>query len=172
MNILTLNLVFSTAIFAIIARLYVTARLDEWDLRTVLRPILVLHSFRHLGLMFLEPGATVLGIAPEFAYPAAYGDFLASLLALAALFALQRESRYALPLIWIFNIEGSVDLLLAIVLASLHQAVHFMGPAYWIPALWVPALLVTHYLAFRMLVRKIRGRSEDSASSIPSPAPS
>ena len=36
----------------------------------------------------------------------------------------------------------------AIVLATVHDAAPFMGPAYWIPAFWVPALLVTHYLTF------------------------
>lgn len=33
-------------------------------------PVLLLHSFRHLGLMFLAPGATYAGIPPQFAYPA------------------------------------------------------------------------------------------------------
>jgi hypothetical protein len=56
-------------------------------------------------------------------------------------------------LVWIFNIEGTVDLAVAITLATIYKADAFMGPAYWIPAFWVPALLVTHYIVFVVLVR-------------------
>ena len=50
--------------------------------RVVLLPILLLHAFRHLGLMFLAPGAVYPGVPPQFAYPAAFGDLLAAVLAL------------------------------------------------------------------------------------------
>ena len=63
------------------------------SLQTVAAPILLLHAFRHLGLMFLAPGATYAGIPPQFAYPAAYGDLLAALLALLALPAVARKAR-------------------------------------------------------------------------------
>ena len=57
MNILTVNLLFSTLVFGIAARIYVLPRLRDWGRERVLTAILVLHSFRHLGLMFLAPGA-------------------------------------------------------------------------------------------------------------------
>ena len=56
-------------------------------------------------------------------------------------------------LVWIFNIEGSVDLVAVIALATLYDVPPLMGPAYWIPALWVPALLVTHYVVFVVLLK-------------------
>ena len=74
MNVLTVNLVFSTLVFWIAAKLYVFPRLHELPARTVLPPIFLLHAFRHLGLMFLAPGATYPGLAREFTYPAAFGD--------------------------------------------------------------------------------------------------
>ena len=85
LNILTANLLLSTLVFWIAAKLYVLPRLQELNRRTVLPPILLLHSFRHLGLMFLAPGATYAGMPMPFAYPAALGDLLAALLALAAI---------------------------------------------------------------------------------------
>jgi hypothetical protein len=88
---------------------------------------------------------------PQFAYPAAYGDLLAAVLAVAAIPAVARESRYAPRLVWIFNIEGTLDLLLATTLATVYGAAPYMGPAYWIPAFWVPSLLVTHYITFAVL---------------------
>ena len=58
MNILTVNLLFSTFVFWVAARIYLGPRLPGLAPRTVLLPILLLHSTRHLGLMFLAPGAT------------------------------------------------------------------------------------------------------------------
>ena len=48
MNILTVNLLFSTLIFGIAAKLHVLPRLPELRPRTVLLPILFLHALRHL----------------------------------------------------------------------------------------------------------------------------
>ncbi|HZT63341.1 MAG TPA: hypothetical protein VFA36_09410, partial [Burkholderiales bacterium] len=67
MNILTVNLLFSTLVFWIAARIYLWPKLPELSARTVLVPILILHAFRHLGLMFLSPGAVYPGMPPEFA---------------------------------------------------------------------------------------------------------
>jgi hypothetical protein len=153
MNILTVNLLFSTLVFWIAARLYLLPKLDELEPRTVLLPILLLHGLRHLGLMFLASGAVYAGIPPQFTYPAAFGDLLAAILALIAIPAVATRARSARLLVWVFNIEGTVDLIIAIVLATAYDASPLMGPAYWIPAFWVPALLVTHYITFIVLLR-------------------
>jgi len=152
-NILTINLLFSTGVFGIAVWIYVVPRLDRLGFRGIMVPILLLHAFRHLGLMFLSPGATYPGLPARFAVPAAYGDLLAAVLALLALAAVTAGSRWARPLVWIFNIEGTLDLINAIVLATLWDANPYMGAAYWIPAFWVPALLVTHVLTFVVLLR-------------------
>jgi hypothetical protein len=148
MSILTVNLVLNTFVFWVAARTYVLPRLSQWDPQAVLVPILLLHSTRHMGLMFLAAGATLPGIPAQFAYPAALGDLLAAVLAMSALLTRSRA------MVWIFNIEGTLDLVLAIVLATAYGAPAFMGPAYWIPAFWVPALLVTHYLTFVLLTQR------------------
>jgi hypothetical protein len=156
MNILTVNLLISTCVFWVAARIYILPRLPELGPRAVLLPILLLHSFRHLGLMFLAPGATYAGIPPQFAYPAAFGDLLAALLAVATIPAVVRGARGGRLLVWMFNVEGTVDLIAAIVLATTYGASAYMGPAYWIPAFWVPALLVTHYITFVVLLKSWR----------------
>jgi hypothetical protein len=153
MNILTINLLFSTLVFYIAARIYLWPKLPELSARTVLVPILILHAFRHLGLMFLSPGAVYPGMPPEFAIPAAYGDLVAAVLALAAIAALSGDARISKALVWIFNLWGTLDLATAIVMGTTHGADKFMGAAYWIPTFWVPALLVTHYVTFVYLLR-------------------
>lgn len=151
MNVLTINLLFSTLIFWIIYRIYLLPKFHKLKPKTVLVPILLLHSFRHLGLMLLDPGATYTGIPPEFAWPAALGDFLTAILALIAIPFVLKGAKGGKLIVWVFNIIGSVDLIAAITLATIFDASVYMGPAYWIPAFWVPALLVTHYITFVIL---------------------
>jgi hypothetical protein len=153
MNILTVNLLFSTLVFWIAARLYLLPKLGTLKPQTVLLPILLLHGLRHLGLMFLAPGAFYPGLPSEFATPAAFGDLLAAVLALVAIPAVATNAPIAKALVWAFNIEGTVDLMNAMVLATMYNAAPYMGAAYWIPAFWVPALLVTHYITFLVLIK-------------------
>jgi hypothetical protein len=153
MNVLTINLIFSTFVFWVAAKLYILPKLENYEARTLLLPILLLHSLRHLGLMFLTPGATYQGIPPQFTYPAAFGDLITAVLAMIAIPAVAARAQIAKLLVWIFNVVGSLDLVDAITLATVYDAAPFMGPAYWIPAFWVPALIVTHYLVFLILLR-------------------
>src|SRR5437667_10274767 len=125
-RVLTVNLVASAAVFYAAARVYVRPRLGDWGFRSVMPPILLLHSFRHLGLMFLTRGATYPGMPAQFAYPAALGDLLAAVLAIASLVAVVRDHRAGRVLVWAFNLEGTLDLMTAIVLATLYGAPVYM----------------------------------------------
>jgi hypothetical protein len=152
--VLTVNLVANTVIFYVAARLYLLPLVPRVRPQLILVPILLLHSMRHLGLMFLTRGAIFPGMPPQFAYPAAFGDLITAILAFAAIPLVSRGSTLAKPAVWIFNIFGSLDLIAAITFATIYNAPVAMGPAYWIPAFWVPLLLVTHYLTFILLRRR------------------
>ena len=153
-RILTLNLIANTAIFYVAARLYLLPLVPRVRPQQILVPILLLHSTRHLGLMFLTRGATFPGMPPRFAYPAAFGDLITAILGFASNSIVMRGSVFAKPAVWVFNIVGTLDLLDAITLATIYNALATMGPAYWIPAFWVPLLLVTHYVTFVLLGRR------------------
>ena len=157
--VLTLNAIATTVVFYVAARIYLFPHLPRLQPRSVLIPILLLHSLRHLGMMFLTRGATYPGLPPQFAYPAALGDLLAAVLAFISIFLVLRNSVYARPMVWVFNVWDTLDLLDAITLATIYGAPIFMGPAYWIPAFWVPALLVTHYITFVVLTKHWRDRT-------------
>jgi len=143
-RVLTLNLVANTLIFYLVARLYLQPQLPRFRPQQILVPILLLHSTRHLGMMFLTRGATYPGLPPQFAYPAAFGDLLTAIIALVTRPIVLRRSSLAKPAVWVFNVFGTVDLVVAITLATIYNAPVAMGPSYWIPAFWVPLLLVTH----------------------------
>ncbi len=55
MNILTVNLLFSTLVFGIATKLYVLPRLAQFEPRSVVLPILLLHVLRHLGRRSYPP---------------------------------------------------------------------------------------------------------------------
>ena len=155
-RILTLNLIGTTLVFYVAARIYLLPRLGDLAPRAVMVPILLVHSLRHLGLMFLTRGAVYPGMPPQFAYPAALGDLFTALLAFASIPAVLKDWNAGRRLVWVFNIVGTLDLVVAIALATIYGAPVSMGPAYWIPAFWVPGLLVTHYVTFILLLRSSR----------------
>src|SRR5437763_8912774 len=74
-----------------------------------LKPILLLHGFRFLGLAFVVPGVVSSELPAEFAQPVAYGDFITAILALLALAALGTSAGKVAA--WIFNVFGTADLL-------------------------------------------------------------
>jgi len=117
-----------------------------------LRPLLILHSFRFIGLAFIVPGVVSPDLPSAFAYPAAYGDLVAALLALLSLLFLSSGSGVVIA--WIFNVWGSADLLNAFYQAgSAGLLPGQLGATYFLPTLIVPFLLITHVLAFRILLQ-------------------
>jgi len=149
---------FVSIAFSLIAWSIVTARYIWPELRVrqrseALRPLLVLNTFRFLGLSFLVPGVVSHDLPPGFAYPAAYGDLLAAILALLSLLWLQHG--VGVIIAWVFNVWGAADLVNAFYQAS-HAGLHAgqLGAAYFIPTLIVPLLLIAHVLAFRILLER------------------
>jgi len=118
-----------------------------------LRPLLMLHAFRFVGLAFLVPGVVSPDLPDGFARPAAYGDLATSILALIAIATLR--GRPGTIVVWVFNIVGTSDLLNAFYQANrlgIGIAPGLQGAAYFIPTVLAPLLLVTHVLVFRILL--------------------
>jgi hypothetical protein len=153
-QIFGLQVLLSFVVYALVARWYVQPRLAPLPLEAALQPLLVLHALRHMGMVFLVPTVVGPALPASFAIPAAYGDLLAGVLALAAIVALRARSPIALPLTWLFNVLGLLDLINAFYQGLTHDVQ--LGPAYFIPTFIVPALVITHVMMFRMLVRHPR----------------
>lgn len=151
--ILPLSIVMSLLSFGLIAKWYAMPLLNSLPRADALAPILLFHSFRHVGMAFLVPGVTAESLDARFATPAAYGDLLAAGLALLALLALRFRWPAALFLVWIFNLEGTLDLLNALFQGFRHTPDGHLGATYFIPAVLVPALLVTHFIVFWLLLK-------------------
>lgn len=114
-------------------------------------PLIFPHAIRHIGLTFFVTGVVAEPLPSYFAYPAGYGDLISGLLAIGSLLALRYTMSFAIPLVWIFNIVGTVDLLNALRHASV---VPDLGATWYIPTFFVPVLLVTHFMIFARLLRR------------------
>ena len=80
-----ISVTFGLAVWGIVARQYVWPALSERPSPENLKPILLLHAFRFLGLAFVVPGVVSSDLPAAFAQPVAYGDLISSILALLAL---------------------------------------------------------------------------------------
>jgi hypothetical protein len=146
------SIAFSLVAWGGVATQYIWPRLRLRQRAEALRPLLVLHSFRFIGLAFLVPGVVGPNLPSAFARSAAYGDIIAATLALLSLLLLPRAAGVVMA--WIFNLWGTTD-----ILNAFYQANHAgllagqLGAAYFLPTLIVPLLLITHVLAFRILLQ-------------------
>jgi hypothetical protein len=106
-------------------------------------------------MSFLIPGVVAPSLSSAFAAPAAYGDLVAAIFAVVATLALSARVSWAIPIVWVFNVWGAVDLLHAVYQGQIgvHIRPGSLGAAYFIPTLIVPPLLVTHGLIFWLLLR-------------------
>ena len=147
-----ISVAFSFIVWGIVAARYFWPVLRTQSRVHALRPLLILHSFRFIGLAFLVPGVVSPELPAPFAWPAAYGDLIAAVLALLALAGLQ--SKLGIPLVWVFNLWGSADLLYAFYQGnSVGLVPGQLAAAYFIPTVVVPLLLITHGLVFRLLLQ-------------------
>ena len=144
----------SFVVWGIIAAQYLWPALRGQPRARALRPLLLFHSFRFIGLAFLVPGVVSPDLPGAFAHPAAYGDLIAAILALLALAGLQ--SGLGTGLVWVFNLWGSADLFYAFYQGAIGVGIEpgQLGAAYFIPTVVVPLLLITHGLVFRLSLRR------------------
>jgi hypothetical protein len=153
-----MSVAFGFIAWAVVAALYIWPQLRNRSRVDALQPLLVLHTFRFIGLSFLVPGVVSPDLPIAFARDAAYGDIVAAILALATLTTLRSSTGIALA--WAFNVWGSFDLLNVFYQANAAGlSPGQLGAAYFIPTAIVPLLLITHGLMFRVLLQSQRGRA-------------
>jgi hypothetical protein len=146
------SIAFGLIAWGIVAARYIWPELRHRQRAEALRPLLILHSFRFIGLAFLAPGVVSPDLPPGFAHSAAYGDIIAAILAVFSVLLLPSATGVAAA--WIFNLWGSVD-----ILNSFYQANHAgllagqLGATFFLPTVIVPLLLITHGLGFRILLQ-------------------
>lgn len=146
------SVVFGFITWGIVVTRYIWPKLRPLPRAEALRPLLILHSFRYIGLAFLVPGVVSPELPSAFANSAAYGDIVAATLALLSLATLR--FRTGIVIAWIFNLWGAFDLLSAFYHGNSAALIPGqLGATYFIPTVLVPLMLITHGLAFRILLQ-------------------
>jgi hypothetical protein len=152
-----ISYVVAFIVFGFIAKWYVWPNIRDRAPGSALPPFLLYACLRVNGLMFLMPGLVSPELPRAFAVPTAYGDLTATVLALLALACVRHENAAAVPMLWLFNIVGLLDL----VYANISTFRDHVDPAqlrasYYLAVINVPAMLVVHVMLFAYLLRRRR----------------
>jgi hypothetical protein len=144
---------------SVLAYIYVWPAVRALPRFNALRLLAAFHAFRFFGMNFLVAGFVSPELSSDFASKIGWGDLIAAILALFSMAVLSWRWSIAIPVVWIFNIWGTLDLLNAYYMGATQlRDPGLMGAGIYVPALYVPLLLVTHGLIFSLLlnVRSIK----------------
>ena len=159
-----LSILMNFVALAIVTKVYLWPRLRVMPRTEALIALVIPNTFRFLGLSFLVPGVVSPSLSPAFAIPAAYGDLVAAILAGVATLALAARASWAIPMVWVFNVWGTLDLLHAIYEGQIGVGIDpgSLGAAFYIPTVVVPPLLVLHGAHFlaAAAVKAVKRRSK------------
>jgi len=141
-------------VFGLIAKWYIWPLIKNEGLKVAMTPLLLYACLRVNGLMFLMPGLVSPELPSAFAVPTAYGDLTAVILALLTLACIRFGTALAVPMLWLFNIVGLLDL----IYGNISSLAYNVDPAQWSAAYYlvvlnVPAMVVVHLLMIAYLLR-------------------
>ena len=114
-NFTIINLQALTGTIAIILgfRYWIQPRISKLSIYEALLPFVFLNTFRYLGLTFMAKEQFYDGFPQDFLTTVGLLDFTTAILAIISLVALKNKWRFAILLVWIFNVVGFGDLITA-----------------------------------------------------------
>jgi hypothetical protein len=141
-------------VLAAVAVWYGWPALTRLPRKSALTILLFAHVPRYLGMTLLVPGMVDPKLPSAFLSGAAYGDLLEAGLALACIFSLRSTWRVAVPLVWVTNTWGFVDLLNGVRgLLQINLPSFNIATFWYIYTFYAPVVLISHLLIFLALVK-------------------
>jgi hypothetical protein len=153
-TIFWIQILTSVFVFGIVAVWYVWPSLTKLSRNSALIALLFVHVPRYVGMTLLVTGMVDPKLPKEFLSSTAYGDLLEAALAFASIFALRSNWRVAVPLVWVANTWGFLDLL-----NGLRGVLHLnvpsfnLGTGWYIYTFYAPVVAVSHLTIFWILVK-------------------
>ncbi|MEM1320512.1 MAG: hypothetical protein AAGG75_09655 [Bacteroidota bacterium] len=89
---------------------WVFPRVANLSIHKALIPFVFLHSIRYLGMMFMVEHQIYDEFPKDVATVIGLWDYTTAILAIITTYALRVEWKFAIPLVWFFNIFGFMDL--------------------------------------------------------------
>lgn len=153
-QIFWMQILTSVFVFGIVAVWYVWPSLTKLSRNSALILLLFVHVPRYVGMTLLVTRMVDPKLPTEFLSSAAYGDLLEAALAFASICVLRSNWRVAVPLVWVANTWGFVDLL-----DGLRGVLHLNVPSFNLATFWyvytfyAPLVVVSHLMIFAILVK-------------------
>jgi hypothetical protein len=149
-----MQLLASVFVCAIVVAWYVWPYLATLSRNSALIPLLFVHVLRYVGMTLLVTGMIDPKLPREFLSSAAYGDLLEAALALASIFALRSNWRFAIPLVWVTNTWGFADLLNGVRgILQLNVPSFNLSTIWYIYTFYAPLVIVSHFMIFWILIK-------------------
>jgi hypothetical protein len=92
---------------------WIKPRIAKLPIYDALLPFVFLNTFRYLGLSFMAKEQFYSGFPTDFLTTVGIWDMSTAILAIIASIALKTKWKFAIPVVWIFNIVGFTDLITA-----------------------------------------------------------
>ena len=153
-SIFWMQILTSVVVCTIVAVWYVWPSLTKLSRNSALTPLLWVHVPRYVGMTLLVTGMVDPKLPGEFLSNAAYGDLLAAAGALASIFALRSNWRFAIPLVWVTNTWGFVDLLNGVRGVLQLNIPSFNLATFWyVYTFYAPVVILSHLMIFGVLIK-------------------
>ena len=153
-QIFWMQILTSAFVFGVVAVWYVWPSLTKLSRNSALISLLWVHVWRYVGMTLLVTDMVDAKLPREFLSSAAYGDLFEAALALASIFALRSSWRVAVPLVWVANTWGFIDLL-----NGLRGVLQLNVPSFNLATFWyiytfyAPLVMVSHLMIFWILIK-------------------
>ena len=159
-TIFWLQLLSSVFVFSLVTAWYVWPALTKLSRNSALFVLLFVHVPRYVGLTLLVAGMVDPKLPAEFLSGAAYGDLLEAALALASIFALRSNWRFAIPMVWVTNTWGFADMLNGVRgVLQLNVPSFNLATVWYIYTFYAPAVIISHLIIFWILIKSMsRGK--------------
>jgi hypothetical protein len=153
-SIFWMQLTASVVVLATLTTWYVWPALTKLPYKSALTLLLFAQVPRYVGMTLLVPGMVDPKLPSEFLSGAAYGDLLEAALALVCIFSLRSNWRLAIPLVWVTNLWGFVDLLNGVKgLLQIDLPTFNLATFWYIYTFYAPVVLISHLFIFFALMK-------------------
>lgn len=157
-NFIIINLQALTGTVAIILafKWWIYPRVSKLPIKAALLPFVFLNTFRYLGLSFMAKEQFYDGFPSEFLTTVGLLDFSTAVLAIITAIALKNNWKFAIPIVWVFNVVGFGDLITAFPqFFGLELYNYNLGTIWLMFITYGLAAFLSHiYIFYRLLKRK------------------
>lgn len=139
-------------------KIWMQPRLAKLSFYEALLPLVFVNTFRYLGLSFMAKEQFYSGFPIEFITTIGLWDMLTSMLAIITVLALKVRWKYAIPLVWFFNVIGFAHLIIGFPqFFSLELYEYDLGTIWLVFITYGLVAFLSHIYIFYQLIQHIRG---------------